>query len=155
MLSFFSFHTTHSRGANSASRIALAILVALLAFRFALRVHHPISLPFFMDEYRHISRAQLVYMPGYNPIEFAHGKLLLYYWLGLFAPQRNTGSVMGRLSIAIASLITAATSAAIARRFFGRQAAIFALAFYALAPMHYLFPSAFFSKKRRIYKCPA
>jgi len=108
-----------------------------------------------MDEYRHISRAQLVYMPGYNPIEFAHGKLLLYYWLGLFAPQRNTGSVMGRLSIAIASLITAATSAAIARRFFGRQAAIFALAFYALAPMHYLFPSAFFSKKRRIYKCPA
>lgn len=119
---------------HTATRGYLLLVVSLLLLQLILRVHHPDRLPFFIDEYRHISRAQLVYSLEHNPIEFTHGKLLLYYFLGMFSPEGHSAVILGRLSIALASLVTGAATAAIAHRLFGRVAALFALAFYALVP---------------------
>jgi len=116
------------------SRIYLTLALLILLLQFALRVHNPDQLPFFIDEYRHIQRSQLVYTLDHNPIEFTHGKLLLYYYLGLFHPEGHSSIIVGRLSIALISLVTGATAAAITQRLFGHVAGLFALAFYALVP---------------------
>jgi len=119
--------------------LSLLLVAALLIAQFALRAHHPGAQAAFLDEHYHIRRAELVYSFDRNPIEFANGKLLFYYWLGLFAPQRESALIVGRLGVALWSLITSAALAAAARALFGRGAALPALAFYALAPFAVFF----------------
>lgn len=119
---------------RSTPRAYLVLVVALLLVQCALRIHKSAEFPVYIDEYRHIHRAQLVYTFENNPIEFSNGKLLVYYWLGLFSPQGHSAVVVGRYAIAIVSLITGAVTCSIARRLFGPLPALFALAFYALAP---------------------
>lgn len=99
-----------------------------------LRVHNPAALPTYIDEFRHVSRGQLVYSFAHNPIEFSHGKLLLYYWLGLFSPFGPSAIVLSRLAVAVFTLLTCAGIAAITARLFGRRAVLPALAVYALVP---------------------
>ncbi len=112
----------------------LAAVIVLLLAQFALRAHHPAALPVFVDEYNHIKRAMLAYQFDHNPIRQSHGKLLLYYWLGLFGPTKLNGLVLSRLTIALFSLVGSAAAAAAARDLAGRRAMIPALAFYAFAP---------------------
>ena len=45
------------------------------------------AVPVFVDEYNHIRRAQVAYDFDYNPMQTSHGKLLFYYWIGLFDPE--------------------------------------------------------------------
>lgn len=117
-----------------ASKTYLALVVFLLLVQLALRIHQPTQLPFYIDEYRHIHRAQLVYALEHNPIEFMHGKLLFYYWLGVFGPSGHTAVTLGRLSIALTSLSTSTVTAAIARKLFGLPASLIALVFYVFVP---------------------
>lgn len=114
--------------------LQLLIVVLILLVHLYLRIHHPTALAAFIDEYRHISRGQEVYEFEQNPIEFAHGKLLLYYWLGLFSPSGAGALVVSRMAVALISLLTAAASAGIASQLFGRRAILPALAYYALVP---------------------
>lgn len=115
-------------------RTQLLFILLILICQLLIRIHRPAELPGFIDEYRHISRAQMVYEFQQNPIEFSHGKLLFYYYLGLFAPEGQGALVTARLAVAIFSLLGGAAAAAIARLLFGRQAMIPALAYYALVP---------------------
>src|SRR5690606_18968768 len=119
---------------RSTPRAYLVLVVALLLVQCALRIHKSAAFPVYIDVSRHIHRAQLVYTFENNPIEFSNGKLLVYYWLGLFSPQGHSAVIVGRYAIAIVSLITGAVTCSIARRLFGPLPALFALAFYALAP---------------------
>ncbi len=112
----------------------LAIVTSLLLAQFIVRVHNPGAMAGFIDEYRHISRAQAAYQFDQNPIEFSHGKLLLYYWLGLFDPSGGGALVTSRLAIALVSLITSAAIVAVTRTLFGKMAAIPALIFYVVVP---------------------
>lgn len=114
--------------------LRLLVVVLILLVHLYLRIHHPTALAAFIDEYRHISRGQEVYEFERNPIEFAHGKLLLYYWLGLFSPSGAGALVVSRMAVALISLVTAAASAGIAAQLFGRRAILPALAYYALVP---------------------
>jgi 4-amino-4-deoxy-L-arabinose transferase-like glycosyltransferase len=112
----------------------LALIVLLLIVQFALRTYHPMEQPAFVDENYHVRRAELAYQFDRNPVEFSNGKLLFYYWLGLFVPTGKSALAVGRLAVAIFSLITNAGVAAVARILFGRRAMLPALTLYALAP---------------------
>lgn len=134
----------HEKGGGKAASIPLkkqrarvgwlVLIASLLLAQFVLRVHHPGAMAGFIDEYRHISRAQAAYQFEQNPMEFSHGKLLLYYWLGLFDPSGQGALVTSRLAIALVSLLTGAAVVGSARLLFGRRAVIPALLFYALVP---------------------
>jgi len=113
-------------------KLLLAHIVVLLLVQFFVRIHNPMALPAFVDEGSHLARAQVVYKE--NPVETSHGKLLFYFWLGLFSPGEYNALVIGRWAVALFSLIGSAAMAAVARQLFGRQAMLPALAFYALAP---------------------
>ncbi len=116
------------------SGVELALIVLLLFLQFAVRTYRPLEQPAFVDENYHVRRAELVYHFDRNPVEFSNGKLLFYYWLGLFVPTGDSALAVGRLAVGIFSLITSAAVAAVARSLFGQRAMIPALALYALAP---------------------
>ncbi|MBN1201924.1 MAG: glycosyltransferase family 39 protein [Anaerolineae bacterium] len=116
------------------SRAYLALIVLLLIGQFILRAHNITELPAFVDEYSHIRRARIVYDFDTNPARYSHGKLLLYYWLGLFRPFDPAGLMVARTANALFTLLGGAALAAVARDLFGRRAMIPALAFYALVP---------------------
>jgi hypothetical protein len=116
-------------------KLAQYILIVLfLLGQFFLRVHNPLEQPAFVDESHHIQRGGIVYTFDRNPVELSHGKLLFYYWLGLFLPGGDSALATGRLAVAVFSLITSAVIAALARALFGERAILPALVFYALAP---------------------
>src|SRR5690606_31406229 len=71
--------------------------------------------------------------------EYSHGKLLYYYWLGLFGTDRTAALEMMRLATALLSLLTLAAVAASARALFGPGAALAAALVYALAPFAVFF----------------
>jgi len=116
------------------SLLYLTSIVCVLLVHLLLRAHHIAALPTYIDEYRHVSRSQLVYNFAHNPIEFSHGKLLLYYWLGLFSPSGQGAILFSRLAVAVFTLLTGAGIAAIAARLFGREAVLPAIILYALVP---------------------
>lgn len=115
--------------------VALALAVALLLAGFGLRTQEITALPLYQDETYHLRRAEAVYRFEDNPIAYAHGKLLLYYWLGAFDPAyTEAGLATARLSVALTGLLGAAGGAALARALFGRRAGLLALAFLVFAP---------------------
>jgi len=121
------------------SRARLWLLTLLLFGGFALRAHRPGALAGFVDELSHIERSEVIYTIGTNPTEYSHGKLLYYYWLGLFGTHRTAALEMMRLATALLSLVTMAAVAAGARSLFGRGAALPAALVYALAPFAVFF----------------
>ena len=116
------------------SRAQLALIVLLLLCQFYLRTHNPLELPAFVDEHYHIGRAEIVYNFDRNPVQFSNGKLLFYYWLGLFFIGGDSALVTGRLAVAVFSLFNGALVAAIARALFGSRATLPALAVYVFVP---------------------
>ena len=107
-------------------------IIGLLLLQLALRVYHPAALPVFVDEFSHIRRAQIAFEQSLIPQ--SHGKLLFYYWLAPFVPQGDGALPAARLAVALISLISSATAAAVARDLFGRRAILPTLAFYAVVP---------------------
>jgi 4-amino-4-deoxy-L-arabinose transferase-like glycosyltransferase len=110
------------------------LIVCLLLVQFGLRIAHPVALPAYVDEGSHIVRSREIFNLGYNPLPTSHGKLLFYYWLGLFMPGDYGVLAVSRIAVALFSLVGSAGSMAVARVLFGRRAMIPVLAFYALAP---------------------
>lgn len=114
---------------------SLWMVVLLLLVQFWLRAHHPTQLPFFWDENRHMVRAEAITQGG-HPAENSHGKFLLYAWLAPFHinTERSAALHISRSAVALFSLLGAATLYTLTRRLFGRDAALVAVGFYALAP---------------------
>ena len=117
------------------------IVFALLLVMFALRVWNLHVQDAYVDEGFHIWRAMDVWQFDENPGRFAHGKLLLYYWL---APAANLASPesllwMCRLSIALFSMVTGAAIYAIGLRLSDHTTGVLALAIYAVLPIAVFF----------------
>lgn len=119
--------------------LPLLLVVIVLLGGFALRAHDAGAVPVFVDEYNHIRRAQVAYDFAYNPMETSHGKLLFYYWIGLFDPQGEGTLLVSRWADALISLLTCAAAGAAARALFGRRALLPAMIFYALVPFAVFF----------------
>jgi len=114
-------------------------MVLLLLGGFFLRAHRPGALAGFVDEVSHIERSEIIYTLGRNPADVSHGKLLTYYWLGLFETGRTSALETARLAMALAALLTIAAVAAAGRTLFGARAALIAAAVYAITPFAVFF----------------
>lgn len=113
----------------------LGLVVALLLIQFFLRTHHTRLQDPYVDEALHIKRAAVVWDFDTNPGRFAHGKLLVYFWLGLFRPEPYVAIPVSRAGMAIFSLISGAAIYAIGRRLSGHAAGALALGIYAVLPL--------------------
>lgn len=121
------------RPRTSSTRLALA--VTLLLFMAALRLHNLTLQEPFVDEGAHVQRARVVWSFDENPGRFANGKLLLYYWLGVFELPPVDALWIARAAIALASLLTGATVGALGRSIGGPGAGLLALIVYAALPL--------------------
>ena len=116
------------------SRALFALLVVLLLAGFFLRAHNPGIQAAFIDESRHIERGKIVYSLSTNPVEIFRGKLLFYYWLGLFQPAGTSALVVSRLAVTILALVSHAATVAMARTCFGPRAMLPAALFIVVLP---------------------
>ena len=112
--------------------LILLAIVFLLWLQFFLRAHNALHLPFFIDEHRHIARAEVAF--NGHPARDSMGKFLLYVWLAPFQGDRLNALLVSRWAVALFSLIGSAGLFALTRKLFNTQAALLAVTFYALAP---------------------
>jgi hypothetical protein len=120
----------------------LLAVIALLLCGFWLRTHNILAQDPYIDEGFHNVRAAKVWDFQENPGRFAHGKVLLYFWLGIFhaTPDQPLNTLAAsRLGMAIWATLTAATLCLVTRLLFGRAAALLALALYVISPLSFFF----------------
>ncbi|MFP4322616.1 MAG: ArnT family glycosyltransferase [Anaerolineales bacterium] len=112
----------------------------LLLLQFALRAYQIDALPAYGDESLHIRRAEVAWQFTTDPTaSYRPGKLLLYYYMGLFETTRTDFLLVGRLSVALATLMGGAALFALGRRLFNAQAGLLALFLYAVTPFTLFF----------------
>lgn len=111
------------------------LVVALLLVQFAIRSHNLTAQDPFIDESYHILRASVVWDFDANPGRFANGKVLLYFWLGLFESSLLASVFTSRMAIALFSLVSGAAIYQIGRLLYNRQAGVLALALYMALPL--------------------
>jgi len=126
-----------SRGSLTAGRRARWpwLVVALLLVQFAIRAHNLTVQDPFIDESYHILRASVVWDFDANPGRFANGKVLLYFWLGLFESSPLVSIFTSRMAIALFSLVSGAAIYRIGRALRDHRAGLLALALYMVLPL--------------------
>jgi len=117
----------------------LALLVMLLWIVFFVRAHVITGQEPFIDEGYHVHRALKVWHFESHPAQDAHGKFLLYFWLGFFDPRPVTGLYTARTSMAIFSLVSAAAVYVVGRQLANPKVGMLALALYAVLPLAVFF----------------
>src|SRR5579859_2293907 len=113
----------------------LGLIVILLAAQFFLRTHSILAQPGFIDEGLHNQRASVVWQFQVNPGSFSQGKLLSYFWMGLFEGNRETALYVSRTAIALVSLLSGAAIYLIGRQMHSQRAGLLALGIYAVLPL--------------------
>lgn len=122
---------------RSAARFAAA--VALLLILAALRFHNLTAQDPFIDEGAHVQRARAVWSFEQNPGRFSNGKVLLYFWLGVFELPPIGALWIARAAIALVALPTGAAVYALGRKMGGDPAGLAALGIYAVLPLAFFF----------------
>lgn len=117
----------------------LWLAVALLLLGWAVRAHAIEALPPFNDESHHIRRAELVYGFSDADLSLTPGKLLSYYWLGLFGAERLDAIFIARTATALFSMLGLAGVFATAKYLFGQRAGIIALFLASFSPFMIFF----------------
>ncbi len=113
----------------------LVPVIGLLLVLFFIRTHNILVQNPYVDEGFHIKRAGIVWNFDQNPGRISHGKLLLYYWLGLFETGPETALGASRLGMAVYSLITGSTIYLLGRLLYKHSAGLIALGLYAILPL--------------------
>ncbi|NDJ84706.1 MAG: hypothetical protein GYB66_02365 [Chloroflexi bacterium] len=118
------------------SRRTLVLLVGLLLLHLLVRAHNILTLPLFVDEQSHLTRAEVIYSFDHHPAKDSHGKFLFYFLPGIFDLEsfKDETLHLGRTSVALASLLTGALVFAIGSRLFDARVGLAATAIYALLP---------------------
>lgn len=110
-------------------------LLASLWAVLVIRVHRLLTLPVFVDESLHIMRAQVVFDFTDAVASFLPGKLLTYYYFGLFGPENSGGLWLCRAAIALTAPLCAALCYGLTRKLGGDPwAGLLAVWLYALSP---------------------
>ncbi|MBN2303119.1 MAG: glycosyltransferase family 39 protein [Anaerolineae bacterium] len=112
-----------------------AIVIVLLWVQLGLRGWQITRRDPYIDEAYHLARASVVWDFEQHPGRFAHGKLLVYFWLGLFERTPSEALPVARLSIVVWSLISGAAIYAVGRRLAGHGVGALALALYGVLPL--------------------
>jgi 4-amino-4-deoxy-L-arabinose transferase-like glycosyltransferase len=110
-------------------------IIALVLLHFVLRANNINGHYAYMDEGFHAQWAKVIWQFDRHPANFADGKLLLYYWIGLFQGEGLAFLFGARMGIAILSCITAVGVYKIAQSLFNAQVGLLALALYAIFPL--------------------
>src|SRR5579859_4589459 len=113
---------------------ALVPLIALLFIQFAVRAHNITAQEPHMDEGFHAQRGAIVWHFQVNPGQISDGKLLYYYWVGLFEAERSTALFSVRTATALFSLIIGAMLYMLGRRFHSPGVGLLALGLYIFLP---------------------
>ncbi len=118
-----------------------AIVVIVLLCHFMIRTHEIDVQQPYVDEGFHLARAVRVWDFAENPGRFAHGKVLVYFWMGLFEADNTIQTMLpvGRLSLALFSVITGATLYLIGRLFASHLTGVLAAAIYACLPLAFFY----------------
>lgn len=118
-----------------------AVVAALLAVLFAIRGTHLDRQDGYLDEGYHIHHALSAWSFDHNPAYFSDGKLLIYYWLGLWvrSEQGPAMLVVARSAMASFAVITGLTIYLIGRRQAGHLTGVIALALYAVLPLPFFY----------------
>ncbi|GIK65371.1 MAG: hypothetical protein BroJett018_31650 [Chloroflexota bacterium] len=112
-------------------------VIMLLLLHFFIRSHHILSVEAYLDEGFHISRGAFIWDFDVNPGRISEGKLLLYYWLGLFEAPSTQALAPARLSMALFSLLTGSVIFLLGRWLVNYKTGLVALGFYAIFPFAY------------------
>lgn len=124
---------------NPQRRLHLWVTVFLLLFAFGIRAHAVQALPAFTDESQHIRRAEKIYTFQDRNLNLTLGKLLSYYWIGAFQPERIDALWVGRTVSGLFALLGLAATYAVARRLFNRPADLIALTLATFSPFMIFF----------------
>ena len=120
-------------------RAFVAAAVGLLLIHFFIRTNHILSMEPYVDEGAHITRAAAIWDFSRHPAQFSNGKLLLYFWLGLFDEMPSTNLAAGRLAISLFSVLTASVVCLLGRWLWNKHTGLLALAIYAVLPYAFFF----------------
>lgn len=122
------------------SKRRLWLMVGLLWLIWFSRAHQIMALAVFVDESLHILRAQMVFDFNDATASILPGKLLLYYYLGIFDPQDVGGAWLSRQAISLLAPLGAILSFALARQLFHRWSiGVLAVILYAVSPFMLFF----------------
>lgn len=115
-------------------------LVLILLLQLFLRTHESLALPGYADESHHIRRAEVAWDLTEDPLaSYQPGKLLLYYYLGVFETERHNYLLVSRLAVALLTLIGAAAVYAIGKKVFDERVGVMAAFVYAVSPFMLFF----------------
>lgn len=109
-------------------------LVGLLWVFLYLRLDRIADFPLFIDEVHHIHRGRIVWSFRDLQVSTAPSKFLLYYFLGLFDAPYFDPAWIGRVPVALFSLIGAASTFALSQFFFSRQTGMLSVAVLSVFP---------------------
>lgn len=112
-------------------------IVLLLWLAFFLRSHLIDTMPPFNDESLHVRRAEVVFSD--RDIALTPAKALVYFWVGLFGVDRESGVWVGRVAISLFALLGLAGVYATAKQLFGRFAGWFGLVLATFSPFMIFF----------------
>lgn len=110
-------------------------VVGLLLLQLLIRTHNITIQNPYIDEGFHIRRAGFIYDFEFHPARVSHGKLLVYFWLGLFETDRLHVLASSRLSIGLISLVTGATLYQLGKTMHSRTTGLLALLLYIFCPI--------------------
>jgi hypothetical protein len=117
----------------------LALVVLLLLAQFVIRAHNLSQQDPYLDEGFHIKRGTVAWDFDTNPGRFSHGKMLVYFWLGIFESDHEVILQTTRSGMALWALISGAAIYAVGRRLYGHWTGAAALGLYAFLPLAFFY----------------
>lgn len=114
-------------------------LILILLFHFGVRSQNLTRQEPYIDEGFHAARAAVIWDFEAHPARFSHGKLLVYFWLGIFESSPPNFLLTSRMGMAIFSLISAATLYILGKMLYNHRAGLIAMGLYAVMPMAVFF----------------
>lgn len=114
-------------------------VIALLILGFFIRTHHLLIQNPYIDEGFHIKRASVVWDFAQNPGRFSQGKVLLYFWLGLFETGPLTALFSARFGMALFAVITGSAVYLLGKLLRDHSTAVIALAIYTVLPFTFFY----------------
>lgn len=113
----------------------LLLIVSLLMLVFFLRSYESLAMPAYADESHHIRRAEVAWEFTVDPVASTQpGKLMLYYYLGLFEVERTDYLQISRIAVALFTILGGAATYAIGKHLCDARIGMMALLLYATQP---------------------
>lgn len=114
-------------------------IVLLLWLYLFIRVHAIDTLPYFVDELRHVGRSNVVWSFSDIDVSTTPHKFFLYYWLGLFDLPLHLPGWLARIAVGVFCLIGAASTYALGRRLFSQTVGLLSIFFLSLFPFMFFY----------------